>query len=81
MPLTEREADVLRDVVQLHEVDGRLIVHDRMRQPELDALSGLVAKGLVELRRTSKDTPPGQLLVVPTPVGRRMVRYDLTVPA
>jgi hypothetical protein len=73
MPLTKQEADVLRDVVQLHEADGRVIVHGRVLGDERAAIESLVVKGLLELRRTEKGTPDDARLVVPTPVGRRLV--------
>lgn len=73
MPLTTREADVLHDIVKLHEGRGGVVVHSTMARAEREAVQSLTLKGLVELRRTRKDTPDDRRIVVPTAHARRLV--------
>lgn len=71
--LSEHEWDVLRDVTEMHEVHGHTIIHENMREDDIEAVGELMLRGFVEIRATAKDQGHGQRRVVPTPVGRRLI--------
>lgn len=71
MSLTERERAVLKDVVELHEAHGSVVMHGRMNELDRQAVDSLAVGGLVEVRPTRKDQPRDERLVVPTTKGHR----------
>lgn len=79
--LTTPEFDLLRDIVELHEQHGTLTMHGNMKPEERELIASLVLKGMVELRVLTGQTkafaiPVEQRTVVPTPVGRALVRDE-----
>ena len=70
--LTERQREVLRDIVELHELHGGVEVHANVKPEEREIIQWLFVEGLVDVRPLVRGATDDQTVVVPTAKGRRM---------
>lgn len=79
--LSETEWSVLRDVTELHEAGGHVLLTSGIKPDELEAVGALVLRGLLEIRATAKNQGYDERRVVPTAVGRRLIHEVNTADA
>lgn len=71
--LTEKESEVLRDVVETFHAQGYCRLHGALREDEREAVERLHVMGLVEIRPLHRDDPRESRVVTPTGRGRALV--------